>query len=58
MLQEDKVKVKLSLWRLLGLRDVEAPTFSDIWLIDGGKVVSPTSRPLFIPRKILGTHFC
>jgi hypothetical protein len=31
--------------------------FSDIRLIDGGKVVSPTRRPLFTPRKIPGTHF-
>jgi hypothetical protein len=56
-----KVKVKLSPyrpWRPLGLREVEAPTFSDIRLIDGSKVVSPTCRPLFTPRKIPGTHFC
>jgi hypothetical protein len=56
-----KKKVKLPLyrpWRPLGLREVEAPTFSDIWHIDGGKVVSPTRRPLFTPRKIPGTHFC
>jgi hypothetical protein len=52
-----KVKVKLSLYRPLGLREVEDPTFSDIRLIDGGKVVSPTKRPLFTPRKIPGTHF-
>jgi hypothetical protein len=48
------VKVKLSLhkpWRLLGLREVEAPTFSDNRLIDGGKVVSPTRRPLFTPQE-------
>jgi hypothetical protein len=52
--------VKLSLyklWRPLGLREVEAPTFSDIRLTDGGKVVSPTSPSLFTPRKIPGTHF-
>jgi hypothetical protein len=57
----EKVKVKLSLyrpWRPLGLREVEAPTFSDIRLIDGGKVVSPTRRPLFTTRKFPGTHFC
>jgi hypothetical protein len=42
----------------VGLREVEARTFSDMRLIDGGKVVSPTSRPLFTPRKIPGTHFC
>jgi hypothetical protein len=57
-----KGKVKLSLyrpWRPLGLREVEAPTLSlDNRLIDGGKVVSPTRRPLFTPRKIPGTHFC
>jgi hypothetical protein len=54
-------KVKLSLyrpWRPLGLREVEAPTFSDIRLINGNKVVSPTRRPLFTPRKNPGTHFC
>jgi hypothetical protein len=41
-----KDEVKLSLyrpWRPLGLREVETPTFSDIRLIDGGKVVSPTA---------------
>jgi hypothetical protein len=40
------------------LREVEAPTFSDIRFIEGGKVVSPMRRPLFTPRKIAGTHFC
>jgi hypothetical protein len=40
------------------LREVEAPTFSDIRLTDGGKVVSPKLGPLFTPRKIPGTHFC
>jgi hypothetical protein len=53
--------VKVSLytpWRSLELREVEAPTFSDIRLIDGGKVVSPTRRPLFTTRKIPGTHLC
>jgi hypothetical protein len=56
-----KVRVNLSLyrpWRPLGLREVGAPTFSDIRLTDGGKVVSLTRRQLFIPRKILGTYFC
>jgi hypothetical protein len=55
------VKVKLSpyrLWRPVGLREIEASTFSDIQLIDGSKVVSPMRRPLFTPRKIPGTHFC
>jgi hypothetical protein len=54
-------KVKLSLyrpWRPLGLREVEAPTFSDIRLTDGGKVVSPMLLPLFTLRKFSGTHFC
>jgi hypothetical protein len=45
-------------WRPLGLREVEAPIFSDIRLTDGGKVVSPTRRLLFTPRKIPGAHFC
>jgi hypothetical protein len=35
------------------LREVEAPTFSNIRLIDGGKVVSTTRRPLFTPRAIV-----
>jgi hypothetical protein len=52
------VKVNLSVYRPLRLREVEAPTFSDILLTDGGKVVSPTLRPLFTPSKIPGTHFC
>jgi hypothetical protein len=60
-LDQLKVKVKLSLyrpWRPLGLREVEASTFSDIRLTDGGKVVSPTRRPLFIPmKKVPCTHF-
>jgi hypothetical protein len=54
-------KVKLSLyrlWRPLGLREVEAPTFSDIRLTEGGKVVGPTLRLLFTPKKIPGIHFC
>jgi hypothetical protein len=38
--------VHRSWWRPLGLREVEAPTFSDIRLIDGGKFVSRTLRPL------------
>jgi hypothetical protein len=53
--------VKLSLyrpWSPLGLREVEAPTFSDIRLTDGGEIVSLTRRPLFTHRKIPGTHFC
>jgi hypothetical protein len=37
---------------------VEAPTFSDIQLTVGCKIVSPMHRPLFTPTKIPGTHFC
>jgi hypothetical protein len=33
--------------RALGLREVDAPAYSDIRLTDGGKVVSPTRLPLF-----------
>jgi hypothetical protein len=54
-------KVKLSLyrpWRPLRLREVEAPTFSDIRLTDGSKVVNPKRRPLFTPMKIPGIYFC
>jgi hypothetical protein len=40
-------------WRPLGLREVEAPTFSDIRLIDGGKVVSHTRCPLLPPGRFL-----
>jgi hypothetical protein len=50
--------ISVQAWRPLGLREVEAPTFSDIRFIDGGKVVSPMRRPLFTARKIPGTHFC
>jgi hypothetical protein len=45
-----KVKVKLFLyrpWRPLKLQEVEALTFSDIRLIDGGKVVSPKCRSIY-----------
>jgi hypothetical protein len=52
---------KLSLYRPsrpLGFREVEVLTFSDIRLTDGGKAVSPTRRPLSIPRKAPSTHFC
>jgi hypothetical protein len=33
------------------LREVEAPTFSDIRFTEGGKVVSPKRRPLFTPQE-------
>jgi hypothetical protein len=51
-----KVKVMFSLYRPLrplGLREVEAPTFSGIRLIAGGKVVSPKRRSLLPPGKFL-----
>jgi hypothetical protein len=35
------------------LGEVEAPTFSDIRLTDGGKVVNPTCRPLLSPGRFL-----
>jgi hypothetical protein len=50
-------KVKLSLyrpWRPLGLREVEAPTFSDIRLIYGGKPYAPAT--FYLQED--GTHFC
>jgi hypothetical protein len=46
----DKV-IPVQAVRPLGLREVEAPTFSDIQLTDGGTVVSPTSRPHFTPHE-------
>jgi hypothetical protein len=49
-------KVKFFLyrqWRPSGLREFEAPTFSDIRHIDGGKGVSLTRRPLFTPRRFV-----
>jgi hypothetical protein len=53
MLGKGKVKLSLYRQRPLGLREVEAPTFWDIRLTDGDKVVSPTHRPLFTPRRFL-----
>jgi hypothetical protein len=38
-------------WSPLGLREVEAPTFLEFRLTDGGKVVSPRRRPLFYPQE-------
>jgi hypothetical protein len=35
------------------LRDIEAPTFSDIQLTHGGKVVSPTRRTPLTPENFL-----
>jgi hypothetical protein len=43
--------------------DVKDPTLLDNRLTDGGKAVSPTHLPQFIPQKyyyfyVSGTHFC
>jgi hypothetical protein len=35
------------------LREVEAPTFADIRLIDGGKVISPMPQPLLVLGRFL-----
>jgi hypothetical protein len=37
----------------LGMREVEAPTFSNIRLIDGGKVVSPMSGRFLPPGRFM-----
>jgi hypothetical protein len=42
-------------WRPSGLREVKTLTFSDIRLIHGGEVVSPTRWPPFTTSKIPGT---
>jgi hypothetical protein len=39
-------------------RPSRLPHFLDNRLIDGGELVSLTSRSLFTPRKIPSTHFC
>jgi hypothetical protein len=57
--KKEKVKLCNRPWKSMGLIDVEAPTFSlENRLTNGGEVVSLIRRPLFIPRKISGTHFC
>jgi hypothetical protein len=56
-----KVKVKFSCTGRggpLGCERLRLPHFLDNRLTDGGKVVSPTRRPLFTPTKIPCTHFC
>jgi hypothetical protein len=45
------VKVKLYLYKHLGLQKVEAPKISRQIAQEGGKVVSPTHRPPITPRK-------
>jgi hypothetical protein len=37
--------------------EVAAPTFSAIWLTDGGKVVSPTRWPFFTPQEDIWYSF-
>jgi hypothetical protein len=44
--------------RPLGLQEVGAPRTSRLSALEGGKVVSPTHRPLLPPGKFPGTHFC
>jgi hypothetical protein len=49
-----EVKVKLPLyrsWRLLGLQEVEAPTFFSHSLTDGGKVVTALKACIFLPQE-------
>jgi hypothetical protein len=51
-----KGKVNVSLyrpWRALGLREVEATTFSYIRLTDGNTIVSPMRRPHLPPGRFL-----
>jgi hypothetical protein len=38
-------------WRPIGLGDVEAPTFVDTRLTDGGKIVSLTRWPHLAPQE-------
>jgi hypothetical protein len=38
-------------WRLIGLKEVEDPTFSNSWLTDGGKFLSDTHWPRSTPQK-------
>jgi hypothetical protein len=41
-----------------GCETLMFPHFLDNRLADGGKVVSPTRRPPFTPKKISGTYLC
>jgi hypothetical protein len=41
-----------------GYETSRLPHFLDNRLTDDGRVVSPTRRPPFTPRKIPGIHFC
>jgi hypothetical protein len=41
-----------------GCETSRLPHVLDNWLTDDSKVVSPTCRPNFTPRKITRTHLC
>jgi hypothetical protein len=58
MLKKDKAIPVTGRGGLYGCETSKLPQFLDIRPTDGGEVVSLTRRPLFIPRKIPGTHFC
>jgi predicted transcriptional regulator len=45
--------IRIKAWRLIGLWDVEVPTFSYIRLTDGGKFVRHRRLPVSTPRKII-----
>jgi hypothetical protein len=49
MRQIKKVKVKLSLYRPIGVQEVQAPIISRQSAGEGGKVISPTHRPPLHP---------
>jgi hypothetical protein len=50
--------VKQSLYRALGLQEVEAPRIVTESAHESGMVVSPEHRPPLPPGSILDTHFC
>jgi hypothetical protein len=52
------LKGKLSLYRPLGIQQVEAPNISTQSAHEGGKVVSATYQPPLPPGEIPGTHLC
>ena len=55
---KDKVKVKLSLDRPIGVQEVDASRIYRQMAHEGGKVVVLRVGQLYPPRKIPGTHFC
>jgi hypothetical protein len=58
----EEIKKYFSFMRHGGCEMLRISHCLDNRLIDGGKVVSPTHRPLFTPQKyyfnVSGTHFC